>query len=81
MFCFILKKLKYTIFDYYITKMFKTKNVFVAKPIIPKKESIKSKAINGYENIREKLDSAHGETTKTQDSDSKALKTKVSIGI
>ena len=59
--------------------MFKTKNVFVTKPIIPKKESIKSKAINGYENIREKLDNAHGETTtQTQDSDKK---TKVPIGI
>ena len=58
--------------------MFKTKNVFVTKPIIPKKKSIKSKAINGYENIREKLDSAHGETTTTPDNDKNK---KVSIGI
>ena len=57
--------------------MFKNKNAFITKQNKPQKESVKRKAINGYENIREKLDSTHNETT-TPDNDKKK---KVSIGI
>ena len=36
------------------------KHVFVSKPIVPKTEGAKSKALNGYENIREKVDDSRG---------------------
>ena len=39
------------------------KHVFVSKPIVPKKEGAKSKALNGYENIREKVDDSGGTKT------------------
>ncbi len=80
MFFVIFKKLKNIMFDYYITKMFgssKNKNVFVPRTIVPKKENVKSKALNGYENIREKID----DNRETPTGDIKALKKKVSIGL
>ena len=53
------------------------KHVFVSKPIIPKKEGVKSKSINGYENIRDKVDDS-GSTKTVSGNDTKK---KVSLGL
>ena len=58
----------------------KNKSVFVPRTIVPKKENVKSKALNGYENIREKIDD-NRETPTSQGGDSKTLKKQVSTGL
>ena len=54
------------------------KHVFVSKPIVPKKEGVKSKALNGYENIREKVDDSGGTKMASDNNDTKK---KVSLGL